>query len=82
MEMGVQNQQKINQNSISATNSTTTSYAIATRKPNNLNEISRDTQPCPKTTNTTASVRIAASDGVTIIDKFVPQMEKSVTVAE
>ena len=50
METGAQNQQKINQNLMSATNSVNVVNNYQTRIPNNLNEISRNTQPCPKTT--------------------------------
>ncbi|XP_075241628.1 AP-1 complex subunit gamma-1-like [Convolutriloba macropyga] len=59
MEMGAQNQQKINQNLMSTTNSVNVVNNYQTRNRNanaqQPNEISRDTQLCPKTTNTAAS---------------------------
>ena len=65
MEMGAQNQQKINQNSMSATNSLNVVNNYQTRNRNaNTQQLKRyftryPTPPCPKTTNTAASVWIA-----------------------
>ena len=89
MEMGAQNQQKINQNLMPATNSVNVvnNYLPRNRNANaqktrKLEGISHDIQLYTKTTNIVVSVPIAANGGVVITDEFAPQMGKSVIIAE
>ena len=62
--------------------STITYHAIAMRMLNKLERNLHDIQLYPKTTNIVVSVPIAAKGGVIIIDRFAPQMVKSVIIAE
>ena len=84
MEMGAQNQQKINQNLALTTNLVNAVNTFQTRNCNaNYQPARKDFTPThlyPKTISTRVFVLIVANDGAKTIDKFAPRMAKSAII--